>query len=193
MGKYLGNEGATLEQEGFDSAFLYEEAIGFAVGSFLRDKDGVSALGVACEMLEALRQRGLSANDQLERLFAKYGYFETANSYLICGEPAKTNRIFSRLRYGSEDAAGGELSIPKTLAGFEIKSIRDLTVGFDSTRPPSFQPVLPVDPSAHMIMFTLGDRDQGDGVEVVGTIRTSWPRPQGRTEQAAQGQRRGRD
>lgn len=96
---------------------------------------------------------------------------------MICGEPAKTNRIFSRLRYGSEDAAGGELSIPKTLAGFEIKSIRDLTVGFDSTRPPSFQPVLPVDPSAHMITFTLGDRDQGDGVEVVGTIRTSGTEP----------------
>ena len=37
---------------------------------------------------------------------------------------------------------------------FIISSIRDLTVGFDSSRKEQdYQPVLPVDPSSHMITY----------------------------------------
>lgn len=62
-----------------------------------------------------------------------------------------------------------------------MTTIRDLTVGFDSGNPPSFEPKLPVDRSAHMISFALGSvehgKGDGDGVEVVGTVRTSGTEP----------------
>lgn len=66
------------------------------------------------------------------------------------------------------------LRLPKTIAGFPVTSIRDLTVGYDSSNPPTFKPSLPVSNSSHMITFTVGG---DDGCVVVGTVRTSGTEP----------------
>ena len=39
--KYLGNAALALEEQGYTAAFAYEEAIGYACGPYIRDKDGV--------------------------------------------------------------------------------------------------------------------------------------------------------
>jgi phosphomannomutase len=41
--KYIGNSALTLVEQGFEVPFAYEEAIGFMIGSEIRDKDGVAA------------------------------------------------------------------------------------------------------------------------------------------------------
>lgn len=45
--RWLGNEMQKLESEGFAPLFAYEEAIGFANGSTIRDKDGVRPSSLA--------------------------------------------------------------------------------------------------------------------------------------------------
>lgn len=200
--RWIGNELQALGDQGYAPWFAYEEAIGFANGTSIKDKDGVTALALFAEMAATLARIGkpltvhldslyyesvplvLSARVQsrLTRLTSRYGYHATLNSYFICRDSAKTNRIFSTLRFGNPDtdsstASPASLNLPTHLGGFRLTSLRDLTVGYDSSNPPTYEPKLPLDRSAHMISFSLGDTDSGDGVEVVGTVRTSGTEP----------------
>ncbi|GAA5845911.1 hypothetical protein JCM9279_002421 [Rhodotorula babjevae] len=185
--KWLGNEMQKLEGEGLSPLFAYEEAIGFANGSTIRDKDGVTALALFCELATVLARSGSTLSAHLDALYDRYGFHATSNSYFISRDSAVTDRIFSLLRFGnpntdSSTALPAQLALPTSLGGYPLTAIRDLTVGFDSGNPPSFEPRLPVDRSAHMIGFVLGStraegEGEGDGVEVVGTVRTSGTEP----------------
>jgi len=53
----------------------YEEALGYTVGTIVRDKDGVSALAVFAEMAAYLRSQGKSVLDELEGMARTYGLF----------------------------------------------------------------------------------------------------------------------
>lgn len=59
-------------------------------------------------------------------------------------------------------------SYPEQIAGLTITSVVDLTIGYDSTNPPSYKPSLPLS-SGHMIQFRAGRKL--DGMMVVLTIR----------------------
>ena len=41
--KFIGNKAKELESEGYSVPFGYEEAIGYMIGTEIRDKDGVAA------------------------------------------------------------------------------------------------------------------------------------------------------
>ena len=59
--------GATLR-------YAYEEAIGHCVDpDTVRDKDGISAAVVFCDLVVALRDQGQTVQDRLDALAAKYG------------------------------------------------------------------------------------------------------------------------
>ncbi|SCV69727.1 BQ2448_1121 [Microbotryum intermedium] len=178
--KYLGNECLILEANGYKPLFAYEEAIGYLHGSVIRDKDGVTALVSFCELVTYLASNNRTPSSWLDELYDQYGFFKTSNSYFICRDPKKTDRIFSKLRFGTNappttaKEMRDRLKLPKTMAGYPVVWFRDLTVGYDSANAPSFEPRLPIDEKSHQISFKVGGED---GVEVVGTVRTSGTEP----------------
>ncbi|PAV23482.1 phosphoglucomutase 1 [Pyrrhoderma noxium] len=172
--KYIGNKALELCDEGFEVPFGYEEAIGFMLNSDIRDKDGVSAAAFFAEIAVNLAKNNSSVAIQLKELYSKYGYFETANSYFLCEDPVTINKIFAKLRSYDKGIPERQGNYPKSIAGLEVTSVKDLTVGYDSTNPPTFKPNLPLS-SGHMIQFKATSKSDDTRINL--TIRTSGTEP----------------
>ena len=71
--KWIGSRSATLSSEGYRNLFGYEEAIGFAVGDVIFDKDGISAMAVFSEMALWVYRQGFTLKQHMQRLYDKYG------------------------------------------------------------------------------------------------------------------------
>ncbi|KAH7877806.1 uncharacterized protein C8R40DRAFT_1159300 [Lentinula edodes] len=167
--KYIGNTALDLVEKGYEVPFGYEEAIGFMFGSTIRDKDGVAASVMFAQLAEILHSQGKTVTSYLEDLYKRYGYFKTSNSYFICNDPRIIDAIFARLRNYVR-----RINYPKNIAGTEITSVVDLTTGYDSTNPPTYQPSMPLS-FGHMIQFR-GEL-KSNGTKIVLTIRTSGTEP----------------
>jgi phosphoglucomutase/phosphopentomutase len=173
--KWLGNKALDMESNQMTRVvFAFEEAIGFMCGTTVYDKDGVSALGLFyTKAMELYNQETPQTISQyLDSLYIKYGAWVSNNSYIICKDPQLTARIFDKIRYSANpkekqdssvvdgkrklgDIKGAKfaLSYPEQLAGVKVTQIRDLTIGYDSSNPPTYSPSLPISSSSQMLTF----------------------------------------
>lgn len=149
--KWIGSRSAALQAEGYRNLFGYEEAIGFACGDVIFDKDGVSAMAVLSELaLYVYRERAMSLKDHMQSLYNKYGEFVSHNGYFFMNDPSVVSTIMQRLR------SNGTYELD--VGPYKIESILDLGVpGFDSTRADK-KPTLPTSNSSPMmtLRFTNG-------------------------------------
>ncbi|KAI5121018.1 hypothetical protein M0805_005964 [Coniferiporia weirii] len=173
--KYIGNTAQQLTRDGYDVPFGYEEAIGFMIGTNIRDKDGISATACFAELAVELAADGSSISSYLQDLYNKYGHFKTANSYFICHDQSVINSIFARLRAYRKDKPQHEPAYPRSIAGLKITSVRDLTTGYDSTNLPTYRLVhLPLS-TGHMVQFKACS--ENSDLSITLTIRTSGTEP----------------
>ncbi|KAK6181557.1 hypothetical protein SNE40_009387 [Patella caerulea] len=162
--KWMGNKSVDLMKEGKTVLFAFEEAIGFMVGTNVLDKDGISAAVTAAELVFQLHRSGSSLNQQLERIYEKYGHHLSNNSYFICHDKKVIESMFDHLRNFN-----GQGKYPTSCGPYKIRHVRDLTgAGFDSSKPGNI-PDLPTS-SSQMITFTF---ENG----CVSTLRTSGTEP----------------
>jgi phosphomannomutase len=75
--KWLTNVALSHEDEKHQFLFAYEEALGYAPGRQVRDKDGLSALLAFAQMTEALSREGKTVLDKLESLYRQHGLYLT--------------------------------------------------------------------------------------------------------------------
>ncbi|KAF2147250.1 uncharacterized protein K452DRAFT_282238 [Aplosporella prunicola CBS 121167] len=147
--KWLGNIGIRLDGEGYDVRFAYEEALGYMLPSVVNDKDSISA---AAYFLTAVTRwqadEGLTPWGKLQQLYARYGFFADANTYLVSPDPDTTNRVFGDIRALADP-------YPAALGERAIRRWRDLTVGYDSAAEDPQVPDLPVSPDSQMITCEL--------------------------------------
>lgn len=148
------------------------------IGNVVADKDGISALAVMGEMAAKLHGQGSSLINKLENIYKKYGYFTANNSYYVCRDKLKIQKIFEKIRYGFEtgNSVSPEPKYPSVIGDrYKVTSVRDLTIGYDSTTPDK-KPTLPVSKSTEMITFTIEDLIR-ENVTATFTLRTSGTEP----------------
>lgn len=102
--------------------FGYEEALGYTVGTAVRDKDGLSAALVFAEMTAAAAADGRSLLDELERLGRTYGIFASAQRNATrkgASGAAEIAAILDRLRAHP----------PEKIAGLSVLAMTDVLHG----------------------------------------------------------------
>lgn len=100
--KYIGELINSFEEHNeYEFIFGYEESYGFLNGTHVRDKDGIAAVSILCEIAAYYKNRGLTLVDQLKKIYKKYGHcVESSFSITLKGKEgiAKTNYILNFLR-----------------------------------------------------------------------------------------------
>ncbi len=105
--KWLARADAGLP--GSTLIYAYEEAIGHCVDpAAVRDKDGISAAVLACDLVATLKSQGRSVLDALDDLARRFGVHVGAAVSRAVADPAQATALMRRLR----------ASPPSHLAGF---------------------------------------------------------------------------
>ncbi|MCL2518479.1 MAG: phospho-sugar mutase [Oscillospiraceae bacterium] len=111
-----------IKKESGNFLLGFEESYGYMRGTYVRDKDGIVAAMLFCEMAAYYKSRGMTMANALDALYEKYGRYieETENLYYedIDGV-TKMKAIMDRLR----------LNPPKSLGGEDVVVIRDYLSG----------------------------------------------------------------
>ena len=110
--KFIGEVIGRLEREGRASDYIcgFEESYGYLTGTYVRDKDGVDAAFMICEMFAFYRTRGISLLEKLNELYGTYGYcLNTLHSYEFDGSAGmqKMQTIMADFHRGL-DRIGGQ-------------------------------------------------------------------------------------
>lgn len=117
--KWLANVAMDNEDDEGKHQFLfaYEEALGYAPGRQVRDKDGLSALLAFAQMTDKLAQRGLTVIDQLEDIYRRHGIYLTGQRSIA-------------LQPGSASIGDGlRKTPPEEIAGVALEHTDDLSSG----------------------------------------------------------------
>lgn len=109
--KFIGEIIGKLEDEGRVKDYIcgFEESYGYLTGTYVRDKDGVNAAFMICEMFAFYKTRGISLVQKLEEIYSTYGYcLNTLHSYKFDGSSGmqKMKEIMQTFRKGLESIAG---------------------------------------------------------------------------------------
>ncbi len=110
--KWIANESMRVEaEEGVRFVFGYEEALGYTVGTMVRDKDGIGAGLALAHMAAELRKNGQTLLDALAELRRRHGYFASRQRNLTLEGAEGARRIeqaLERLRREPRTRLGGE-------------------------------------------------------------------------------------
>ena len=121
--KFLAQKKDQLEESGEGNVIMsYEESYGYMLGSFVRDKDAVTAAVAMTEMAAYYAGQGMTLYDALLALYEKYGYYSEKTLNLVM--PG-----LDGLKKMAELMANLRAKPPVEIAGVAVKEQKDYKDG----------------------------------------------------------------
>lgn len=118
--KWIANEAIRHHgEQGLRFVFGYEEALGYTVGTHVRDKDGISAALVMAELAAGLKAQGQTLLTRLEELRRTHGLFVSRQKSLTLPGREGLQKI-------KEAMAALRARPPQTFGEVAVREIRDL-------------------------------------------------------------------
>lgn len=147
--KWIAAEALRVDGAGGRFVMGFEEALGYSIGPVVRDKDGVSAALVFCDLAARCRAEGRSVLDRLTALYREHGLHTTRQHSIKLPGAAGATRIASIM-------AGLRAKPPTALGGVPVARVRDILVG--EARVVGTGAVEPIAlPRSNVLAFDLAD------------------------------------
>lgn len=127
--KYIGGKIDEFDAKKTNSfLFGFEESCGYLSGKHARDKDGVNAALLICEMAAFYKAKGISVYDHLNELYAKYGYYKERVISLVFPGLSGMEKIKNIMADLRENPL-------KELCGAKVINVLDIKNGTDTLPP----------------------------------------------------------
>ncbi len=111
------------EKEGKENYIIGgEESFGLMIGDKIRDKDGVSAVAILCEMAAYEKNKGRSLFDKLVDLYVEYGFYKE-------GLISITKKGMNGAKEIAEMMQGFRNNPPQTINGSRVVQLLDYSIG----------------------------------------------------------------
>ncbi len=129
-----------------------EESYGFLAGSFVRDKDAISACCIAAEMVAYYKAQGKTLSQVLDEIFMRHGAFlESLYTLTLPGKEGaeRIQVMMEKLR----------TDLPREIAGAKVEFVRDLEKQqeFDLREPGQIRTSPIPLPRSNVLQFLLSD------------------------------------
>ncbi|MGO8969708.1 MAG: phospho-sugar mutase [Myxococcaceae bacterium] len=120
--KWIANAALRRAESGAHFVFAYEEALGYAVGPAVHDKDGIGAAVAMADLAGWARSRGATVLDLLDELARQYGVYATVQRSITLPGAAGATAL-AKLMEGFRQRA------PASIAGRPVVAERDYESG----------------------------------------------------------------
>ena len=147
--KYIGEQIGLLEKDGHPERYIFgfEESYGYLSGTYVRDKDGVVAAMLVCEMASYYKAQGKSLLDVLEGLYVEHGVYRHSliNAQFEGAEGMETmQRLMSSLREAK----------PAEIAGLRVATFSDYQASVEVDTASGRQTAITL-PKSNVLSFAL--------------------------------------
>lgn len=122
--KFIGEQIGLLERQGEAGRYIFgfEESYGYLSGAHVRDKDGVNAAMLICQMAQFYKAQGKNLAQAMEGLYREFGCYQNSlHSFTFEGQAgfAKMQNIMQMLR----------TKPPKEIGGLAVERVVDYAPG----------------------------------------------------------------
>lgn len=137
--KFIGEKIDQFEKSKEKNFILgYEESYGYLIGTHARDKDGVVASMLICEMAAYYYDKNMNLKDVLEEIYKEYGYYEEALKSITLKGKEGQEKIESMIKYFRE-------SNISDISGIKVNELKDYLKGVNGL------------PNSNVLKFILED------------------------------------
>lgn len=149
--KFIGEQIALLEKDDEADRYVlgFEESYGYLSRGYVRDKDGVNASMLICEMAAYYKSLGKDLITVLDDIYKEYGYCLCVQKSFSCEGQTGMAKIKGMMNSLKENP-------PKQMCGIAVTEFKDYSISLCKNTVNGSETVINL-PKADVVSFTLAD------------------------------------
>lgn len=149
--KFIGEQIALLEKDNQASRYVlgFEESYGYLSRGYVRDKDGVNASMLICEMAAYYKSIGKDLITVLDDIYKEYGYCLCVQKSFSCEGQTGMAKIKAMMTSLKENP-------PKQICGIDVVEFKDYSISLCKDTVSGNETVINL-PKADVVSFKLAD------------------------------------